>query len=329
MGHAPRWSRHYAARRGDDTARPLSTLIERAKARQLSLGALIQAAESLTGGDAVARAPNCTSLDRFQRHIRSRISPTSTTRSLCARSATSPARSTRSGRRQPTPSSLRPASISGRAFEDGGDIALGDRRMEGIRRSVFRRDARRIGYKLMALQNIGRCSKGGAIRGRRGGAAPGDRAAPGQDGGRPALDRLAAAAVQVADPATFGAMRRRSSCSPPCRPLSLAAYADDPMFQLAKAHAYNKTFVGRPDRGPVGPRAARKKVGTGKRLQDRLRLVRPARTRGRLRAQRSLRAARQVEARDLRLLLRRTARRRSDAGTFQGGGRSMARNRAR
>ena len=50
-------------------------------------------------------------------------------------------------------------------------------------------------------------------------------------------------------------------------PISLAAFADDPMFQLARAYAYNKSFVGRPEGGPVAPRAAKQKVGTGKRLR--------------------------------------------------------------
>ena len=39
------------------------------------------------------------------------------------------------------------------------------------------------------------------------------------------------------------------------------------MYQLARGNTYNKTSVGRADRGPVGPRAARKKIGTGKRLK--------------------------------------------------------------
>ena len=50
-------------------------------------------------------------------------------------------------------------------------------------------------------------------------------------------------------------------------PISLAAYADDPMFQLARAHMYNKTFVGRPESGPIGPPAPRKKIGSGERLR--------------------------------------------------------------
>ena len=50
-------------------------------------------------------------------------------------------------------------------------------------------------------------------------------------------------------------------------PISLAAFADDPMFQLARAYAYNKSFVGRPEGGPLAPRAVKQKVGTGKRLR--------------------------------------------------------------
>ena len=50
-------------------------------------------------------------------------------------------------------------------------------------------------------------------------------------------------------------------------PIALAAYADDPMLQLAKAYMYNKTFVGRPESGPIGPPTPRKRIGTGKRLR--------------------------------------------------------------
>ncbi len=51
-------------------------------------------------------------------------------------------------------------------------------------------------------------------------------------------------------------------------PLSLAAYADDPMFQLAHAHHYNKHFVGRSraatfERGSPAIQSGRKKLRIG------------------------------------------------------------------
>jgi len=50
-------------------------------------------------------------------------------------------------------------------------------------------------------------------------------------------------------------------------PLSLAAHADDPMFQLAKAYHYNKTFVGRSGDAPISRRPRTGKVGSSERLR--------------------------------------------------------------
>ena len=50
-------------------------------------------------------------------------------------------------------------------------------------------------------------------------------------------------------------------------PLALACYADDPLFQLAKAYRYNKSFVGRPDTTGFPVKAPALKSGTGKRLR--------------------------------------------------------------
>lgn len=50
-------------------------------------------------------------------------------------------------------------------------------------------------------------------------------------------------------------------------PLTLACYMDDPLFQLAKAHRYCKTLVGRPDLTGFPRVAPRAKTGTGQRLR--------------------------------------------------------------
>lgn len=50
-------------------------------------------------------------------------------------------------------------------------------------------------------------------------------------------------------------------------PLTLGCYADDPLFQLAKAYRYNKHLVGRPDLTAFPRQAPRLKSGTGQRLR--------------------------------------------------------------
>nr|WP_264597728.1 glycosyl transferase [Rhodoblastus acidophilus] len=47
-------------------------------------------------------------------------------------------------------------------------------------------------------------------------------------------------------------------------PMALAVYADDPMFQLAKAYRYNKAFVGRPEEAPFTCEPRPKSGGRGR-----------------------------------------------------------------
>ncbi|WLS09640.1 glycosyl transferase [Shinella sumterensis] len=50
--------------------------------------------------------------------------------------------------------------------------------------------------------------------------------------------------------------------------MSIACYADDPLFQMAKAYRYARTTVGRPaDLAAFSPKPVRRKTGTGKRLR--------------------------------------------------------------
>lgn len=50
-------------------------------------------------------------------------------------------------------------------------------------------------------------------------------------------------------------------------PLALACFSDDPLFQLAKAYRYNKSFVGRPDTNGFSRKVPKQKTGTGQRLR--------------------------------------------------------------
>lgn len=50
-------------------------------------------------------------------------------------------------------------------------------------------------------------------------------------------------------------------------PLPLACYADDPIYQMAKAYRYYKMLAGRPDPAHLNKPEPRKKTGTGQRLR--------------------------------------------------------------
>ena len=144
--------------------------------------------------------------------------------------------------------------------------------------------------------------------------------------GHPALHRAAAAAVQMAGWWKAGKACRAEALMAGISPLSLANLSNDPLFQLARAATYYHELVG-PRPGPVeiaasgaGGRAA---AGTA---AHRLCLLGPARARRRLRDDRRSGDARQGRIRDLRLLLRHSARRRRQA-TLPRRGRSMDRHR--
>jgi predicted O-linked N-acetylglucosamine transferase (SPINDLY family) len=161
-----------------------------------------------------------------------------------------------------------PARINlGLALENGGAVHLAIAQWRDFAEGFADATPARLNFRLMALQHIGRALEDA------------DQLAPAEDALRQAVelrpDKTEAGQHWIA--------LRQRQCKWPIlapsehatpkqmlaamSPIALAAYADDPMFQLAKANAYNKTFVGRPERVPVGSRAARKKVGTGKRLK--------------------------------------------------------------
>ena len=252
-----------------NSAESVSAVIERARSRQLALPDLIRIAQGLGGGDgARARvevyknwiAFNCdhslVHLAYFNYSVALRevgdLAGAINALQECAR----------------VDPKFAPARINlGRALEDAGDSA----RALGQWRDLVDASASvtpgSVGYKLMALQHIGRVLEN--------------------------LEQFAGAeealrqAVELRPDKTEAGQHWISARQRQCKwptllsseyaspkqmldaisPISLAAYADDPMFQLAKAHMFNKTSVGRPEPGPIGPPAPRKKIGTGKRLR--------------------------------------------------------------
>ena len=247
----------------------LAPIVERAKARRLSLSELFQAAETLTGADAarqraelykawIAFNPDnpLAHLAYFNYSVALReigdlggaINALQACRQIDAE--------------------FGPAHVNlGRAYEDSGDVGQAVAEWKKFADACASVTPARISHKLMALQNIGRVLE------------TSEQFAAAEDTLRQAIELF----PERREAGQHWIALRQRQCKWPVlaaseyatakqllaamSPIALAAYADDPMFQLAKAYAYNKAFVGRPDGRLSGSRVAMKKVGTGKRLR--------------------------------------------------------------
>ncbi len=161
-----------------------------------------------------------------------------------------------------------PAHVNlGRAFEDGGAATQAIQQWRSFVEMTADSTADRLAHRLMALQHIGRVMENAGL-----------------------LDEAEAAlwqAIELRPDKTeagqhWSALRQRQ-CKWPVllssdhvstrqlldamSPLALACYSDDPLFQLAKAYRYSKSFVGRPDVSGFARRKPRRKSGTGQRLR--------------------------------------------------------------
>ena len=161
-----------------------------------------------------------------------------------------------------------PAHINlGRSLEDAGQVSLAIAQWRKLADATPDITAERVSHKLMALQHIGRTLEN--------------------------LEQLSAAedalkqALELRPDKTETGQHwialRQKQCKWPVlqvsehvpqrklidaiSPMSLAAFADDPMFQLAKAYRYNLSFVGRPDTRGFARVAVKRKTGTGQRLR--------------------------------------------------------------
>eukprot|EP01037_Dinobryon_pediforme_P015519 gene15519-15665_t len=155
----------------------------------------------------------------------------------------------------------------GRALEDGGQMHQAIQQWQIYVDSTSGISAERAGHRLMVLQHIGRVLENAEVLSN--------------------AEEILKHAVELRPDKTEAAQHwiglRQRQCKWPVlapseyvsaqqlltamSPMSLAAYTDDPMFQLAKAYQYNKSFVGRPDiSGFVRP-VIKQKHGTGERLR--------------------------------------------------------------
>ena len=161
-----------------------------------------------------------------------------------------------------------PAHINlGRAFEDSGLRAQAIQQWQGFIEATTESSADRFSHRLMALQHMGRVMENAGLLDEAETALwqaielrP-DKTEAGQHWWSL---RQRQCKWPTLVPSTHVSSRQLFDAMPP---LALAAYADDPLFQLAKAYRYNQSFVGRPDRKGFSRRAVRRLRGAGQRLR--------------------------------------------------------------
>ncbi|MCM2397282.1 glycosyl transferase [Rhizobium sp. S95] len=161
-----------------------------------------------------------------------------------------------------------PAHINlGRAFEDAGIATQAIQQWRTLVELTSESTADRISHRLMALQHIGRVMENAGLLEEAETALwqamelrP-DKTEAGQHWSA-VRQRLCTWPI-LASSDHVSKRQQIDSMSP----LALACFSDDPLFQLARAYRYNKSFVGRPDISSFPRKAPKRKVGTGQRLR--------------------------------------------------------------
>ncbi|WP_119942809.1 glycosyl transferase [Neorhizobium sp. NCHU2750] len=161
-----------------------------------------------------------------------------------------------------------PAHINlGRAFEDGGLAVQAIQQWQSYTAMTAETTAERAGHRLMTLQHIGRVMENAGLMEEAEAAlwqAIELRPDKPESGQHWSALRQRQCKWPILTPSTHVTLRQLIDSM---SPLTLACYSDDPMFQLAKAHRYNKSLVGRVETRALERRKAKQKTGTGKRLR--------------------------------------------------------------
>jgi len=161
-----------------------------------------------------------------------------------------------------------PAHINlGRAFEDAGLRAQAIQQWQGFIEATAESTPDRLSHRLMALQHMGRVMENAGLF---------------EDAENALWQAMELRPDKTEAGQHWSALRQRQCKWPTLvasthvstrqlldamSPLALASYADDPLFQLAKAYRYSQSFVGRPDTRGFPRRAARRISGRGQRLR--------------------------------------------------------------
>ena len=161
-----------------------------------------------------------------------------------------------------------PAHINlGRALEDSGIATQAILQWRSLVELTADSTADRLSHRLMALQHIGRVMENAGLL----------------EDAETALWQAMELRPDKTEAGQHWSALRQRQCKWPTlvasdhistrqlldamSPLTLACFSDDPLFQLAKAYRYNKSFVGRPDTSGFTRKVAKQKTGTGQRLR--------------------------------------------------------------
>ncbi|WCK04763.1 glycosyl transferase [Agrobacterium tumefaciens] len=156
----------------------------------------------------------------------------------------------------------------GRALEDAGLIGHAVEQWSHYAEATKNVDAETIGHRHMTLQNMGRVLEGAGKL----------------EEAETALLQAFELRPELPEAGQHWASLRQRQCKWPVlapsnhvparkmldamSSLTLSCYADDPMFQLAKAYRLSKTLIGaRPDLSRFPRRSSKQKSGTGQRLR--------------------------------------------------------------
>ncbi|SCB29547.1 glycosyl transferase [Rhizobium hainanense] len=161
-----------------------------------------------------------------------------------------------------------PAHINlGRALEDSGVAAHAIVQWRSFVEITAESTPDKLAHRLMALQHIGRVMENAGLL----------------DDAEAALWQAIELRPDKSEAGQHWSALRQRQCKWPVlatsdhvstrqlldsmSPLTLACYSDDPLFQLARAYQYNKSFVGRPDISGFPRKVPRKKSGSAQRLR--------------------------------------------------------------
>lgn len=161
-----------------------------------------------------------------------------------------------------------PAHINlGRAFEDNGAVPMAIQQWQSFVDATAEMTPDRLSYRLMALQHIGRVMENAGLLEEAETIlwqAMELRPEKTETGQHLSAIRQRLCSWPIITPSSHVTRRQMIDSM---SPLTLGCFSDDPMFQLARAYAYNKSLVGRLDVKHFPRPTVRHKSGTGQRLR--------------------------------------------------------------
>lgn len=248
---------------------PLAGILERARRQQLTLGELVQIAESL-----VAAGHPALAADLYKTWIAFNDGNPLLHLACFNYSVACRQVGDISGAIQALRHALKldpsfgPAHINlGRALEECGLVSEAVEQWRSYANASADITPDRLNHRLITLQQIGRVLEGAGLL---------------EEAEAALLQAIELSPEKVEAGQHWSSMRQRQCKWPVLAPtahvssrqmldamssMTLACYADDPLFQLAKAYRYSKSAVGRVEAGKLQRVAPRRKSGTGKRLR--------------------------------------------------------------